>query len=138
MASNFKIGTTARNTLATSFGNLFNSGTIAIRTGAPPTNVGDASTGTLLGTLSFSASAFGSPVTGVITAAAITPDSSADNSGDAGYFRGYANGGGDTAAHMQGTAGVAGDTPDLVFDNKTIVAGGTIAISSLTVTVPIQ
>jgi hypothetical protein len=65
-------------------------GTIAIRTGAQPTNVGDADTGTLLGTLTFSTTAFG-----------------------------------------QGSG-------DLSFDNSVIVAGGTIAISAFTVTVPIS
>ena len=37
-------------------------GTIAIRTGSQPTNVGDADTGTLLGTLTFSDPAFGSEI----------------------------------------------------------------------------
>jgi hypothetical protein len=113
-------------------------GTIPIRTGTPPTNVSDASSGTLLGTCTFSATAFGAAATGVATAAAITSDSTADNSGDAGHFRLYKGAAGDTSASAQGTAGNAGDTPDMTFDNKTIVAGGVIAISSMTVTVPIQ
>lgn len=138
MASNTKISTAARNALAAAFGALLNTGTLAIRVGSPPTNVSDASSGTLLGTLSFSATAFGSPSTGVITANSITSDTNADNSGDAGYFRGYPSGGSDTQADIQGTAGEAADTPDLEFDNKSVVAGGTIAVSSLTVTMPIQ
>lgn len=113
-------------------------GTIPIRTGAPPTNVSDASSGTLLGTCTFSATAFGAASTGVATAAAITSDTTADNSGDAGHFRLYKGAAGDTAASAQGTAGNAGDTPDMTFDNKTIVAGGVIAISSMALTVPIQ
>lgn len=138
MASNFKIATAARNAAANGITALLNSGTITIRTGAPPTNVGDASSGTLLGTLTFNATAFGAASTGVSTANAITSDSNADFSGDAGHFRAYANGAGDTAATFQGTAGNAGDTPDLEFNNKTIVATGTIAISAMTLTMPIQ
>lgn len=138
MASNFKLGTSARDDAVNGIVDQLNSGTIAIRTGSPPTNVGDASSGTLLGTLTLNATAFGSSSSGTATAGAISSDTDADASGDAGYFRVYENGAGDTAASMQGTAGEAADTPDLEFDNKSIVAGGTIAISSFTLTCPIQ
>lgn len=138
MASNFKIGNAARTAACDALVDRLDAGTIAIRTGPPPTNVADASSGTLLGTLSFAATAFGAALSGVATAAAITSDTDADASGDAGHFRLYPNGAGDTAADAQGTAGEAADTPDLTFDNKTVVAGGTIAISSMTYTVPIQ
>lgn len=108
-------------------------GTIAIRTGAQPTNVGDADTGTLLGTLTFSDPAFGASATGTATASAITSDSSADNSGTAGHFRIKDS---DSNIHSDGTCGQG--SGDLSFDNATIVAGGVIAISSFTVTVPIS
>jgi hypothetical protein len=108
-------------------------GTIAIRTGAQPTNVGDADTGTLLGTLTFSATAFGNSATGTATANAITSDTNADNSGTAGHFRIKDSGGN---IHSDGTCGTSGT--DMIFDNNVIVAGGTIAISSMTVTVPIS
>lgn len=142
MASNFKISTASRNAAANGIVDLIDGGTgagrIEIRTGAPPTNVADASSGTLLGTLTFSATAFGAASSGTATADTITSDSSADASGTAGYFRVYAGAAGDTAALFQGTAGEAADTTDMTFDNKTIVAGGVIAISSMTLTVPIQ
>lgn len=141
-ASNFKISTAARNGACNGIVDLIDggtgAGTLAVRTGSPPTNVGDASSGTLLGTLTFSATAFGNASTGVATASAITSDTNADASGDAGYFRVFPGAAADTAATFQGTAGNAGDSPDLTFDNKTVVAGGTIAVSSFTVTVPIQ
>ena len=141
-ASNFKIGTSARDAACNGIVDLIDggtgAGTIKVRTGSPPTNVADASSGTLLGTLTFNSTAFGSSSSGTATANAITSDTSADASGDAGYFRFYAGAASDTAAILQGTAGNAGDSPDLTFDNKTIVAGGTIAISSFTVTVPVQ
>lgn len=141
MASAFKLGTLARNAAVDGIVDLIDAGTgagtIAVRTGPPPTNVGDASSGTLLGTLTWAATAFGSASSGTATAASITSDTSADASGDAGYFRAYAGAAGDTAALFQGSAGESADSPDLVFDNKSIVAGGTIAISSFTITQPI-
>lgn len=107
-------------------------GTIAIRTGAQPTNVGDADSGTLLGTLTFSDPAFGAASSGTATASAITSDTSADNSGTAGHFRIKDS---DANIHSDGTCGQG--SGDLDFDNNVIVAGGTIAISSLTITQPI-
>lgn len=139
MASSFKLSTAARNGMADGLVDLIDggsgAGTCAIRVGSPPTNPSDASSGTLLGTLTFSDPAFGAASSGAATASAITSDTSADASGDAGYFRVYADGAADTACLFQGTAGNAGDTPDMTFDNKSIVAGGVIAISSFVITV---
>lgn len=106
-------------------------GTLAIRTGAQPTNVGDADTGTLLGTCTYSDPAFGAAANGTATASAITSDSSADNSGTAGHFRIKDSAGN---IHSDGTCGQG--SGDLSFDNNVIVAGGVIAITSFTVTVP--
>lgn len=108
-------------------------GTIAIRTGSQPTAVNDADTGTLLGTLTFSDPAFGAASTGVATASAITSDTNADNSGTAEHFRMKDS---DGNIHSDGTCGMM--SGDLNFDNNVIVAGGTIAITSMTVTVPVS
>lgn len=108
-------------------------GTIAIRTGAQPTNVGDADSGTLLGTLTFSDPAFGGASVGVASASPITSDTSADASGTAGHFRIKDSSGN---IHSDGTCGQG--TGDLSFDDNTIVAEGTIAISSMQITVPIS
>lgn len=138
MASAFKLGTAARNAAVDGIVDLIDggagAGTCGIRTGSPPTNPGDADSGTLLGTLTFSDPAFGAAASGTATADTISSDTSADNSGDAGHFRVYDS---DSNVIFQGTAGEAADTPDMEFDNKTIVAGGTIAISSFTVTQPV-
>jgi hypothetical protein len=140
VANLFKIGTATRDAMANAFDDACNAGTpparIEHRTGAQPTNVGDASSGTLLGTNIMSNPAFGAASTGVITAGSISSDTNADASGTAGYFRIYTGAGGDTAALAQGNTSTSG--ADLNFDNNVIVAGGTIAISSLTVTVPIS
>jgi hypothetical protein len=127
-----RLATATRNAGIDAVGDLLNAGTIQIRTGAQPTNVDDAATGTLLGTLTFSATAFGAPATGVVTAGTITSDTSADNSGTAGHARLLTSG---AAIHSDATCGQG--SGDFNFDNAVIVAGGTIAISALTMTQPI-
>lgn len=140
MANLFKIGTTMRNAACDGIVDTLDGGTpparMEHRTGSQPTNVGDASSGTLLGTNLFSNPAFGAASTGVATASAISNDTSADASGTAGYFRWYTGAGGDTAALAQGNTSTSG--ADLNFDNNVIVAGGVIAISAFTLTVPIS
>lgn len=140
MANLFKLGTTMRNAAADGIVDTIDGGTppgrLEHRTGAQPSNVNDASSGTLLGTNLFSNPAFGAASGGTATANAITSDTNADASGTAGYFRIYTGAGADTAALAQGNSGTSG--VDLVFDNNVIVAGGVIAISSFTVTVPIS
>lgn len=132
----YRLGTTARNGACDGIVDAIDSGgtgTIQVRTGAQPTNVSDSPTGTLLGTLTFSATAFGAASTGVATAASITSDTSADASGTAGYFV-IKNG--SAANHSDGTCSTSG--ADMNFDNNVIVAGGVVAVSSMSVTVPIQ
>jgi hypothetical protein len=128
----YRRSTATRNAVANVEGDLLDGGSIQIRTGAQPTNVGDAAGGTLLGTLAFAGTAFGSPSTGVVTAASITSDTSADNSGTAGHARLLDSG---AAIHSDASCGMG--SGDFNFDNNVIVAGGTIAVSSLTLTAPI-
>jgi hypothetical protein len=127
-----RLATATRNAGIDAIGDLLNGGTIQIRTGAQPTNVADAASGTLLGTLTFNATAFGAPSTGVVTAAAITSDTSADASGTAGHARLLTSG---AAIHSDATCGQG--SGDFNFDNNVIVSGGTIAVSALTMTQPI-
>lgn len=107
-------------------------GTLKIYTSTQPGSVGG-TYGTILGTLTFSDPAFGNSATGTATASAITSDTSADNSGTAGTF--YIQDS-DGNAHSDGTCGLG--SGDLSFDNNVIVAGGVIACSSFTVTVPVS
>ncbi len=146
MAIKHSIGSKNR-TLATGFKGIYDTdGRINIYTGSPPADPDAAATGTLLGTLSFAATAFGTPSAGVETAAAIASDTNADNSGTAGWFRIYKNadspsgasgnsGTGTTFPRIDGTCGTSG--ADMNFDNNVIVAGGTIAATSLTYTHPV-
>lgn len=133
----FRLSTAARNAACDAIVDLLDGGagaaTIAVRTGAQPTNVGDADSGTLLGTLTCSDPAFGAASTGTATAASITSDTSADNSGTAGHVRIK-----DSSPAIICDADAAQGSGTFNFDNNVIVAGGTIAISSFTVTVPIS
>lgn len=106
-------------------------GTLAIRTGAAPTETTDADSGTLLATLTFSDPAFGAASAGVATASSITSDTNVDASGTAAHFRIKDS---DGTVKMQGSVGTSG--ADINFNTVTFVAGGTAAISSLTVTQP--
>ena len=138
MANNFKISNAARSAACDGIVDLIDggagAGTIEIRTGGPPTNVADADSGTLLAVLTFSDPAFGAASNGVATASSITSDSSANASGTAGHFRVKDSSG---TVICQGTCGDAGDAPvDMQFDNKSIVLGGIVGVSSFTVTVP--
>ncbi len=139
MASDFEISVAAQNAACNAIVDLIDAGAAAgvleIRTGGPPATCATADSGTLLGTLTFSDPAFGNSSSGTATASAITSDSSADNSGDAGHFRVKDS---DGNVIMQGTAGEAADSTDMTFNEKTIVAGGVIACTSFTVTVPLQ
>ena len=128
----YRLSTAARNLAVDAVGDALNSGTIQIRTGAQPTNVGDAAQGTLLGTLGFSVTAFGAPATGVVTAAAISSDTNADASGTAGHARLL-----DSIAAIHSDATCGQGSGDFNFDNSNIVLGGTIAVSSLSITQPI-
>jgi len=120
-----------RDAVANAEGDLLDGGTIQIRSGAQPATPDTAASGTLLGTLTFSGTAFGAPSTGVVTAAAIASDTNADASDTAGHARLIDSG---AAIHSDATCGQG--TGDFNFDNAVIVAGGTIAVSSLTLTAP--
>lgn len=132
----YKNSVARRNAAVDAMTARLNAGKIEIRSGTQPTNITDASSGTKLAELTYGNPAFGSSASGQATANSIASDTNAIASGDAGYFREYASGAADTAADGEGTAGEAADNPDLTFDNKTIVAGGTVAISSLTLSMP--
>lgn len=111
-------------------------GYIEIRVGAQPASPNAAATGTLLGTLTLSDPAFGNATTAnpaVATASAITSDTNADASGTAGWFRGYDSAG---TAVIDGSITGTGGGGDMELDDVNIVAGGTIAISSWTVSMP--
>ena len=108
-------------------------GTIKVYTGSKPATPDTAPSGTLLATLTFSATAFSAASSGTATAAAITGDSSADATGTAGWFRVADSNG---AAVFDGTVTATGGGGDMTFDSVSFVAGGTVDCTSLTYTQP--
>jgi len=139
VANAFRISNAAAKAMADTFDDQVNIGSTAsvldVRTGAQPADPDTTATGTLLATLTFSDPAFGAASDGapggLLTASAITQDSSADATGTAGYFRIRATGTGadDVADGECGTSGA-----DLNFNTTSITSGSAVSITSLTVT----
>lgn len=108
-----------------------NSGTLVIYSGSAPVSADAALSGnTVLASLPMAATAFGAAVAGVATAGTITTDSSADATGTATFFRVLETGG--SLVVFQGTVGTSG--AELNLSSVSIVATGTVSVSSLTYT----
>lgn len=130
------ISTAARNALAAAIAVLLDAGsgpgTIKLYTGTKPAGPGTAvTTQTLLGTLTLSDPAFGSPSNGVVAAGTIIGDSTADATGTATWFRAADSNG---LAVIDGTVGTSG--AELILDTTSIIAGGAIVVESWTITAP--
>lgn len=115
------------NALLDAYAARFNSGQLKIYAGSVPANA-DAALGgaTLLGTLTFSATAFPAASSRSATANAITQDASADATGTASFYRAFESDG--TTLIEQGTVGTSG--ADLNLNTTSIVNGGPIQVSS--------
>jgi hypothetical protein len=126
--------------LTSGFKTAFDGGKIDIYSGTRPTNADTVLSGnTLLGTLTLNATAFGAASGGVLTAAAITSDTSADATGTATWFRMYVVGenpatASTTLKRLDGSVGTSGT--DMILDNTSISLGGTIALTALSYTHP--
>lgn len=136
MATQTTLSTAARNAMADALVDLADAGsgaaTVKIYTGTQPAGPSTAvSTQTLLGTLTCSDPAFGSAAGGTATAGAITGDTSADATGTATWFRVQDSNG---LAIWDGSVGTS--AADMILDSVSIIAGGTINVSSWTVTMP--
>ena len=126
------ITTANRNRAADAVTARANNGSLRIYGGTVPTDANAALGGaTLLAVLPLSATAFAAAVNGVATANAVTSDSSADATGTATFFRVFETDG--TTTVFQGTAGTSG-TELILSPSASIVAGGNVAVSSLTYT----
>jgi hypothetical protein len=116
---------------------LLDGGTIKIYTvgaGVPATVAAAVDGGsTLLATLTFGTPAFGASSSGVATANAITPDSSADATGTASFFRILTSG---AVATLQGLCGTSAS--DLNLNTLSIVIAATVSVSAFTITEPLQ
>ena len=116
----------SRNASLNAMATRLNSGILRIYTGSQPATPETAASGTLLAECTLNATS-GTVTNGVFTANAITQDSSANNSGTAGWFRVFQSNG--TTVEFDGVAG-----SELTMASYDIVAGGTVSITALTYT----
>jgi len=110
---------------------------LRLYSGTAPADVDTALSGnTLLAELTFSATSFGAAADAapgaVCTAAAITDDSSANATGTATFFR--IETGTASTDKLQGEVGTSGS--DMNLNTTSITAGDTVAVTSMTVTMP--
>lgn len=131
MALNMNYSTTIRNTgldaITTAVGS---SGILVIYSGTQPATVATALSGnTVLATLALSATFAPASSSGVLTANAITNDSSADNSGTATWGSLETSGGTRCVDFTVGTSGT-----DMIIDNTSISAGQVVSCSSFVIT----
>lgn len=123
-----------RNEALDAIANNANSGKLRFYSGTRPTDADTALSGnTLLAELTLNATAFGAASAGVITAGAITSDSSADATGTATFVRITESDG--TTAWADLSVGTSGT--EVVLNTTSIVTGAQVSISSFTVTLPV-
>lgn len=132
MALNPKYSDTMVNAEANAVGDALNTGYIRIYDGSQPADA-DTAVGAqvLLAELRFGADAFPAAVAGVLTANAITDDSSANATGTASWARILASNG--TTVWFDGSVGTA--TANVILNTVSIVAGAVVSCSALTFTV---
>jgi hypothetical protein len=132
MAANPKFSDACVNAEANAIGDALDSGYIRIYDGSQPANA-DTAVGAqnLLAELRFNAAAFPSAVAGLITAAAITDDSSANATGTASWARILASNG--TSVYFDGSVGTS--SANVVLNTVSIVTGAVVSCSSLTLQV---
>lgn len=131
MATTLSFASAERNAALDAIRPNANSGFLRIYSGSVPTNA-DTALGAqvLLAELTLNATSFPAASGGVLTANAITGDTSADASGTASFFRIYRSNG--TSVWCQGTVGTSGEALNL--STTTITATIAVNVTSLTVT----
>ena len=107
---------------------------LKIRTGAPPTEIADVDSGTVLASMTLETDWMAAAGSGTKAKAGTWADATADNPGTAGHFRIYASNG--TTQHIQGTVTATGGGGDLTLDNAVIAAGQNVSINTFTLTAP--
>jgi len=129
----FTLVTTEKNAMLDGTRVNANNGFIKIYAGTVPADANAAlGSPTLLGTVALAATAFPAASAGSITLNATTRDESADNSGNASFFRLVRSDG--TTTWGQGTVTATGGGGDMTMPSVSVVAGQPIEITSLTIT----
>lgn len=127
------LSTTAKNAALAAIGSHLNGAGrayVEIRSGTRPATPDTTATGTLLATVQLQTTAFGSPVSGVMTAAGLPLNGTIVASGTAAWFRIYRGNG---AVVMDGDISATGDGGDLELDNLSLVAGGVAAFQTFAI-----
>jgi hypothetical protein len=106
------------------------SAVLKIRSGAPPSTVATASSGTVLATLSLPSDWMAAASGGSKAKLGTWEDTSADASGTAGHFEITASNG--TTVHMRGTAGTSG--ADMILDSTSFTAGQAFTVTAFSLT----
>jgi len=105
---------------------------LRIRSGTVPTNITDADTGTVLASLTLPSDWMAAAASGTKALSGSWTDTSADATGTAGHFRVYASNG--TTQHIQGNITATGGGGDMTLNNTSIASGGTVTVTSFTLT----
>ena len=105
---------------------------LKIRTGAAPSDVATADSGTVLASLTLPSDWLAAASSGSKAKSGTWQDTSADATGTAAHFRIYASDG--TTCHMQGSVTATGGGGDLQLDNTSIASGQSVTISSFSLT----
>ena len=105
---------------------------LIVRTGAPPASVGDASTGTILATVSLPSDWMAAASGGTKSMSGTWEDTSADNTGTAGHFEITATDG--TTVGMRGTVTATGGGGDMTVSNTSFASGQDFIVTSFTLT----
>jgi len=122
------LSTAARNAAVNGIVDLIDGGTGDATGDLVVTNSSDS----IIATSTFSATAFGDAASGTATANAITGDTSMVGGTAARWqARNKAN-----SEIMRGSVGIAGSGADMIVSTTTFPAGGSLTISSFTVTMP--
>lgn len=125
---------TANTMLDSGIGSLANSGKLRIYDGTQAATASTAISGQVkLAELVMNATAFPGASAGVLTANAITSDTSAAATGTASWFRLLKSDG--TTVLLDGSVGTSG--ADLNLNSVSITSGGTVACTSFTITHPL-
>jgi len=132
MSANLKMSNASVDAQASALATLADNGYLRIYDGTQPASADTAiTTQVLLAELRLNATAFGAPSSGVLTANAITPDSSADASGTATWYRVFKSDGTTPLWDNNISTSSAG----LIMTTTTITAGMIVGVDTLTHTV---
>ena len=105
---------------------------LRIYSGSPPADCATAASGTKLVEMTLPSDWMANASSGSKAKSGTWQDTSADNTGTAGYFRIYESTG--TTCHLQGTVTATGGGGDLTLDNTSIATGQSVTITGFTLT----